>query len=96
MQDFAGKVAVITGAASGIGRAMAERFGNEGMKLVLADIEAEPLAEAIDSLRDRGSRGDRHGDRRLVTRVGRSAGGVGDRGVRQGTPVVQQRRRGRR
>ncbi len=48
MQDFSGKVAVITGAASGIGRAMAERFAGEGMKLVLADIDAQPLAEAVD------------------------------------------------
>lgn len=37
-------VAVVTGAASGIGRAMAERFAAEGMKVVLADVEEEPLA----------------------------------------------------
>ena len=43
MKDLNGKVAVVTGGASGIGRAMAERFAAEGMKLVLADIEGEAL-----------------------------------------------------
>ena len=37
MKDFKGKVAVITGGASGLGRAMAERFAREGMSIVLAD-----------------------------------------------------------
>ena len=46
MQDLAGKVAVITGGASGIGHAMAKRFANEGMKLVLVDVEEEALAQA--------------------------------------------------
>ena len=39
MQDFNGKVAVITGAASGIGRGLAEQCAAEGMRIVLADIE---------------------------------------------------------
>ena len=46
MKEFKGRVAVVTGAASGIGRAMAERFASEGMKVVLADIEEEALASA--------------------------------------------------
>ncbi|MGH7440814.1 MAG: SDR family NAD(P)-dependent oxidoreductase [Polyangiaceae bacterium] len=50
MKDLKGKVAVVTGAASGIGRAMAERFAREGMKVVLADVEAGPLAAARDSV----------------------------------------------
>ena len=48
------KVAVITGAASGIGRGLAERFAAEGMKVVLADIEAEPLAKLEAVLQAKG------------------------------------------
>ena len=54
MEQLSGKVAVITGAASGIGRAMAERFGAEGMSIVLADIEAGPLEAAATELGDAG------------------------------------------
>jgi NAD(P)-dependent dehydrogenase (short-subunit alcohol dehydrogenase family) len=50
MRELRGKVAVVTGAASGIGRAMAERFAREGMKLVLADIQEKPLAAARDAI----------------------------------------------
>ena len=50
MRELKGKVAVVTGGASGIGRAMAERFAREGMKIVLADVEAEPLAKARDEI----------------------------------------------
>ena len=45
IQDFRGKVAVVTGAASGIGRALAQGFANEGMRVVAADID-EPGAKA--------------------------------------------------
>ena len=51
MQDLFGKVAVITGAASGIGRAMADCFAREGMKVVLADIEQQALDVAVTELR---------------------------------------------
>jgi NAD(P)-dependent dehydrogenase (short-subunit alcohol dehydrogenase family) len=50
MKDFKGKVAVITGAASGIGRGIAERCVSEGMKVVLADIDDANLAKAETEL----------------------------------------------
>src|SRR5213083_2205880 len=46
MQDVEGKVAVVTGAASGIGRALVDRFAAAGMHVVLADVEAEALEKA--------------------------------------------------
>jgi len=46
MREFKNRVAVVTGAASGIGRAIAERCVSEGMRVVLADIEAAALKEA--------------------------------------------------
>lgn len=55
MEELTGKVAVVTGAASGIGRALAERWAAEGMRVVMADVEKEPLAEAAEALRDKGS-----------------------------------------
>jgi NAD(P)-dependent dehydrogenase (short-subunit alcohol dehydrogenase family) len=55
MQELRGKVAVVTGGASGIGLAMARRFSAEGMKVVLADIEAPVLAEAAGRLRSEGA-----------------------------------------
>ncbi len=54
MTDLQGKVAVVTGGAGGIGRAMGRRFGREGMKVVLADVLAEPLDEATRALGDEG------------------------------------------
>jgi len=54
MKDLRNRVAVVTGAASGIGLALAERFATEGMKLVLADVEAEPLAAAVAGFEARG------------------------------------------
>lgn len=54
MKEFKDKVAVVTGGASGIGRGMAERFGEEGMKVVLADIEEEALRQAEAEMREKG------------------------------------------
>ena len=55
MQDFQEKVAVITGAASGIGRGLAERCAREGMKVVLADIEEQPLTQTAHELQANGA-----------------------------------------
>ncbi len=55
MQEFVNKVAVITGAASGIGEGLARRFAEEGMQLVLADIEEAALLEVEKELRKAGS-----------------------------------------
>jgi NAD(P)-dependent dehydrogenase (short-subunit alcohol dehydrogenase family) len=55
VQELRGKVAVITGAASGIGRAVAERCAGAGMKVVLADVEEPALAAAEGALRDAGA-----------------------------------------
>src|SRR5690349_4103068 len=51
MREFRDRVAVITGAASGMGRAFAERFAREGMKVVLADVEQAALDRAVSDLR---------------------------------------------
>ena len=56
MEDFKDKVAVVTGAASGIGLATTERFLAEGMKVVLADIEEESLNRQIDRLSSSGAK----------------------------------------
>ena len=55
MKEFSGKVAVVTGGASGIGLALARRFARDGMKLVLADVEAEPLEAAAKALEGEGA-----------------------------------------
>jgi NAD(P)-dependent dehydrogenase (short-subunit alcohol dehydrogenase family) len=54
MKDFDGKVAVVTGSAGGIGRALVERFTDEGMRAVVADIDAALVAETSAALRDEG------------------------------------------
>jgi NAD(P)-dependent dehydrogenase (short-subunit alcohol dehydrogenase family) len=54
MQQLDGRVAVVTGGAGGIGRALGESFGRAGLKVVLADIQPDPLAKTVDDLRADG------------------------------------------
>ncbi|MBQ0721606.1 MAG: SDR family NAD(P)-dependent oxidoreductase [Gammaproteobacteria bacterium] len=54
MRDLAGKVAFITGGASGMGLGMARAFAGEGMKLMLADVNETRLAEAEQEFKDQG------------------------------------------
>ena len=55
MREFNNRVAVVTGAASGIGRAMAGRFAAAGMQVVLADVEASALNTAEQEMRAQGA-----------------------------------------
>lgn len=55
MKEFKDKVAVITGAASGIGYSLAERCAQEGMKVVLADVEESALAQAEKDIKATGT-----------------------------------------
>ncbi len=55
MEELGGKVAVVTGAASGIGKSLAARFAAEGMKVVLADVEEGPLAAVAAELEASGA-----------------------------------------
>jgi NAD(P)-dependent dehydrogenase (short-subunit alcohol dehydrogenase family) len=58
MKEFQGKVAVITGAAEGIGKAIVEEAAARGMKLVLADIDAARLDATTSALRAKGADAD--------------------------------------
>jgi NAD(P)-dependent dehydrogenase (short-subunit alcohol dehydrogenase family) len=55
MKDFQDKVAVVTGAASGIGRALADKSAALGMKVVLADVEESALKQAEAELKASGA-----------------------------------------
>jgi NAD(P)-dependent dehydrogenase (short-subunit alcohol dehydrogenase family) len=55
MKELVNRVAVITGAASGIGKGVAQQLAKEGVKLILADIEERPLHETEKELRATGA-----------------------------------------
>ncbi len=55
MESLVGKVAVVTGAASGIGLALAKRFATDGMRVVMADIEQPALEAAASDLMATGT-----------------------------------------
>jgi NAD(P)-dependent dehydrogenase (short-subunit alcohol dehydrogenase family) len=54
--EIAGKVAVITGGASGIGRATAEQLAHEGAMIVIADLDESLGAETVNALESKGAR----------------------------------------
>src|SRR6185369_12577533 len=54
MKIFKDRVAVVTGGASGLGRAMGQRFAREGMKIVLADVEKDALNRTEKEFKDAG------------------------------------------
>jgi NAD(P)-dependent dehydrogenase (short-subunit alcohol dehydrogenase family) len=54
VREFQGRVAVVTGGASGVGRALGARFAREGMRVVLADVEAGALERTVAELRAGG------------------------------------------
>jgi NAD(P)-dependent dehydrogenase (short-subunit alcohol dehydrogenase family) len=56
MQQLRDRVAVVTGAASGIGLALCERFAAEGMRVVLADVEERALGAAAEALAQTGAK----------------------------------------
>ncbi len=67
IKELRNRVAVVTGGASGIGFALAQRFTAEGMKVVIADIEEQPLQEAVAALGADGAQV--HGVRTDVSRL---------------------------
>src|SRR6266480_5265809 len=55
MEQFEGRVGVVTGAGSGIGRALARRAAGEGMRVVIADVEVNALEEAAAEVETAGA-----------------------------------------
>src|SRR5260221_14610697 len=58
MKELKGKTAVVTGAGSGLGRAMALAFSREGMNLALADVDEAGLKETASQVKGFSMRGD--------------------------------------
>jgi NADP-dependent 3-hydroxy acid dehydrogenase YdfG len=100
LPDYRDKVAVVTGAASGIGYAVASRAAAEGMRVVLADIDTEGLDKAAASLAARGASvhalevdvADRDSVQQLAARVRAEVGDVwllvNNAGVYMSAPFV--------
>ncbi len=55
MVSLAGKTAIVTGGAQGLGYAIARAYAEEGLRLVLMDVERDKLEQVADELRDKGA-----------------------------------------
>src|SRR3954471_19906004 len=54
MEQLKDRVAVVTGGAGGLGRALGQRFAQEGMRVMLADVQPDLLAQTVHELREEG------------------------------------------
>ena len=91
---FTGKVAFITGAASGIGRATAVAFAAEGARVVIPDSTADALQETEAAVKIAGGEVLAIAVRRVEAEGGRGRGRTSRRNLRPHRLRVQQRRRG--
>ena len=99
MEDLRGKVAVVTGSGSGLGRAIAERLATEGMTVVIADNRLDAAEAAAAAIEQRGDRAvamhvdvtDRASLEALADRIDAELGGasilVNNAGVLANTPI---------
>ena len=55
-KELAGRVAIVTGGASGIGRAIVRAMANEGAKITIADIDIKSARRVVDEIKKRTSR----------------------------------------